>query len=1365
MGPFSPGRVQTAGTAALDTVAGRYRLEQHLATGGIGEVYRAVDESTGRRIALKRLLKQYVKVHRVWMLFEREYYTLAQLKHPRIIEVYEYGVDEQGPYYTMELLEGRDLRELMPAPFRRACFYLRDIASSLALLHTRRLLHRDVSPRNVRCDAQGRCKLLDFGTMASFGVVGEVVGTPPYIPPETLHGLPLDHRSDLYSLGALAYRILTQRHAYPARRMDDLPKMWKTAPGRPSNFVPEIPAALDELVMSLLSHDPLARPSGAAEVIERLNNIAGLEPEETTETVRSYLLSSAMVGRDRDVDHLRDRLIRAKQGRGSSTAVEGPAGIGKTRLLSEISLQAQLVGATVVRAEAAVNRTTYGVARGLARALLRAAPKEALQAAQPYAPVLGQLFPELDLGTTHMAPLPEDRAERRARIQSALLSWFVQYSTNRVLVVQVDDLHRADESSVSFLAALAHEAPSHPLLVVATLRRGEGVSAPEAVKTFLGTAGRVRLQRLREKETLQLVQSLFGDVPNADRLARWMRELSGGNPLQCIDLAHHLVDSGAVRYLEGIWVLPAELSLARLPATLADAMDARVMALDPHARALAETLSVHRGALSLELSLAAAEEKDVGRAYAMLGELVAAGVLVSSGDGYRFGQEALREAFLRGLSTERRRALHRSLGEAMLGAGGDKAEDAIEAGWHLLQGGELSRGADLLARSARGLAIQGDALAAAIPAMEAALRVYEKQGRSPAEILRLRSLLVSLGWFVDRSLADRYGEETIQSLYYYSGMAAAVRLRPWMGPRLALILGMVGAMLRRVFTVGRRRGPRVGKALIYFIRCVTSLIGVRTIMVDARNVVILARLADPLAGFGPKHSGQAIHLFCKCLALYMLGRESDSDQLAQKAIALLGDPTACREMDPETRQALLTGMWLQRGLNECVADDSRALQVAGEIERLGSKIGDAAAHQIRMIYHLVRGEIEQTREHREKLEMHAMQGGTTWQVELFSAIHEGLISGFHRDIVGVKRTVESLLRITKDIPSLSPHLQMTKALQLYHRGEYREAGEIAEQLMGYMKPRQYMLWQMPYVIRAMAFIRLGHYDRARQLCQQALQQVQPADRRYTTLYNNLDRVLALAEAGDGDIGSAMRRLDDLIGGLSRYGNPATLFLLHEARARVALMAGDQQAFEQDVKQMRRWAQASGNPAFLSHCERFADQGSRAGESVEVAPVLDEGEEVVTVISAPRAEEIVRNVMQECQELHERAQRALHMIIEQARGTAGFLFLVEPGGLMLASRVGARRPPDGLAERVADFIARGGIEEEDTTPSEMRLSTETTYGDPSTEAGRTKGAYRLHALTAWRGGRQTPIGAVALAVTEEPLKQVQSELIQAIAAYL
>jgi serine/threonine protein kinase len=155
----------------------------------MGEVFAAVDQSTGARIALKRMLvpeSKHAKQRSPVVNFMREYHALTELRHPRIIAVYDYGVDRARPYYTMELLDGHDLRELSPVPFREACGYLRDVASSLALLHARRLLHRDISPRNVRRTSDGRCKLLDFGAMVPFGVPPNLTGTPSFIAPEAL---------------------------------------------------------------------------------------------------------------------------------------------------------------------------------------------------------------------------------------------------------------------------------------------------------------------------------------------------------------------------------------------------------------------------------------------------------------------------------------------------------------------------------------------------------------------------------------------------------------------------------------------------------------------------------------------------------------------------------------------------------------------------------------------------------------------------------------------------------------------------------------------------------------------------------------------------------------------------------------------------------------------------------------------------------------------------------------------------------------------------------------------------------------------------------------------------------------------------
>src|SRR5262249_52509919 len=157
-----------------------YQVIELLGRGGMGEVVRVLDTVEGREVALKRLIveggdRDLTAVE----LFEREFHTLSELSHPRIIEVYDYGVSETGAYYTMELLTGSDLRSMRQVHWTLACALLRDIASSLAIIHSRRLIHADLSPRNVRCTADGRAKLLDFGAMMPMGPPRHLAGTPP----------------------------------------------------------------------------------------------------------------------------------------------------------------------------------------------------------------------------------------------------------------------------------------------------------------------------------------------------------------------------------------------------------------------------------------------------------------------------------------------------------------------------------------------------------------------------------------------------------------------------------------------------------------------------------------------------------------------------------------------------------------------------------------------------------------------------------------------------------------------------------------------------------------------------------------------------------------------------------------------------------------------------------------------------------------------------------------------------------------------------------------------------------------------------------------------------------------------------------
>src|ERR1700712_5085696 len=250
----TPEAPTTLQDSSVPLIGGRYRIESRLAEGGMGCVYRVRDERTGSELALKRLLKGDNKQHVA--LFEREYRTLVGIEHPRIIRAFDYGVDDEGPYYTMELAGGQDLHKLAPLPVHTALTYLRDIATCLGLLHTRRLLHRDITPHNVRVLDNGECKLIDFGALTSFGIPELIVGTPPCIPPEALKRVPIDQRADIFSFGAMLYWSLTRKHAYPARTISELTVVWRTRPPAPSSLVPGISKQLDAFVLRRLHIDP-----------------------------------------------------------------------------------------------------------------------------------------------------------------------------------------------------------------------------------------------------------------------------------------------------------------------------------------------------------------------------------------------------------------------------------------------------------------------------------------------------------------------------------------------------------------------------------------------------------------------------------------------------------------------------------------------------------------------------------------------------------------------------------------------------------------------------------------------------------------------------------------------------------------------------------------------------------------------------------------------------------------------------------------------------------------------------------------------------------------------------------------------------
>ena len=1315
-----------------ELVAGRYQLTERLARGGMGEVFAAHDRSSGKTVALKRLLPAALRQRGLVVHFMREYHALSELRHPRIIDVYDYGVENNIPYYTMELLDGQDLRDLSPLPYREACLYLRDVASSLALLHARRLLHRDVSPRNVRRTSDGHCKLLDFGAMIAFGVPPNVTGTPPCIPPEALQGAALDQRTDLYSLGALAFCVLTGRHCYEVAQLDELPAAWANPAARPKHLVRDIPIELDELVMSLLNLDPMKRPKSAAEVIDWLSAIGQLPADDAAAVARSFFTSSQLCGRAQERSALTRGLRQTMQGRGCAVAVEGLTGVGKSRMLAEVVLIAQTCGLTAVRAVARRQRgANYGLARDLVAALQHIAPLEAEKAGAKNIPWPGSLDAHSEV---RVRSRPADAGELRARLQETLSQLFCQVARTRPLLLTVDDLHHADEFSASLIAALAHETHSLPLMIMVAQPdvRGDQETGSPAGRPFqAGTT--LRLADLDREQSSELVQSMFGQVPNLERLADWMFRIAHGNPKLTVALADHLMKRGIVRYADGIWVVPSDEIQEAVPRDMVEALTLRLRTLGQSAMALAELLSVRRGGSTAELCLAVAQDS-ADEVFDALDELVQEGVLDSAGDEYVFAQDVLRETLQRELSPVRSRALHRRWADVLLAEPDPSLALQLEAGWHLVHTDDEAAGADLLARVGPELVDQGVAMATAIPAIERALSVYEALGKPLAIRLRLRSTLVLASYLFDYRLAARYGDATLNVLYEVSGLALAARLSRFVGARVALPLSMLWTGARRLWTPADRRAPRVSVALQYFVRTAMGLIGVRSVALDAPGTAAVLSKVAPLAGSPRLTSGRTIYLACRAFALQMVGREGELDSALRTALRTLRAGRK-RDMSEVEYQSLLVGLLTCDGINECYRERSQALARADLLESIGTRLAHAAAHRIRMLFHLRSGDAERAEHFRRLIDLHGIQGGTTWQVEWFAVAVEGMAASTWTDLVMLRRSLDRLELLAREVPSLGPMRDGMRIAYHFRRGEFARAAELGEAYLARYAPQTVAGWAGSYAVVAMSLVEIGKAQHAREICERALSVVSEQDRAYFVFYAPLEVAYATALAVLGERERADAILQQRVDRLRAAGEHVSLVTMHQHQAKIARLISDRPALMGALQAMRAAALASGFPTVILLADRVAELRARQRSS-PIPPAQNEPVELGPA-EYEREETALTTFLRGCESPGVRSQQALAMLAQCVASDEAYLFTYATEELALVAAVGGREAPSQLIARINELLRT----ERDNPVSSVELDA------PEHSKGTRNVRFRVILLASQRS-RDPWVGAAAVRETDE-----------------
>src|SRR3989454_8075379 len=283
-------------TIDTGTRLGRYEIRAQIGEGGMGEVYRARDTQLGRDVAVKVLPSTYSVDEQRLSRFEQEASAASALNHPNILIVHDIGSHEGSPYVVSELLEGETLRKRIsraPLAQRRAIGYALGIVHGLAAAHEKGIVHRDLKPDNIFITKDWRVKILDFGIAKLTQAEGSqsqtdiptrrvdtdpgvVMGTVGYMSPEQVRGQKVDHRSDIFSFGAILYEILSGRRAFHRESTaDTISAILKEHPPELSETNQRIAPALERLVNHCLEKNPEERFHSASDLAFELEALSG----------------------------------------------------------------------------------------------------------------------------------------------------------------------------------------------------------------------------------------------------------------------------------------------------------------------------------------------------------------------------------------------------------------------------------------------------------------------------------------------------------------------------------------------------------------------------------------------------------------------------------------------------------------------------------------------------------------------------------------------------------------------------------------------------------------------------------------------------------------------------------------------------------------------------------------------------------------------------------------------------------------------------------------------------------------------------------------------------------------------------------
>ena len=670
--------------------SGRYLVRRVLGQGGQKKVYLARDERLDRDVVIALIKTDDLSADSVPRLI-REAQAMARLgSHPNIVTVYDIGDENGRPFIVSQYVESGSVSDLLKnaelhrLPADQVIKIASQICQALVHCHGQGIIHRDLKPGNIWLTHDGTAKLGDFGLAQSadfsrITLEGALVGTVVYMPPEIMLGHQAEPRSDLYSLGVLLYEAVTGRPPFLGDQfVAIISQHINSPPVAPSWHNPDVPRALEALILRLLSKSPDERPANAAEVAKTLASIGSSAADAADRAVPhdakslSRLAGGVYIGREHETKELRVALNESIAGQGHLFMLVGEPGSGKTRMTEQLATYARLCNSLPLlgRCYEGEGAPAFWPWVQIIRSYTEEEelkPENLLSIMGPGAADIAQVVSDIKERLPELpAPPTLEPEQARFRLFDSVTTFLKNASKRKPLVIILDDLHWADKPSLLLLQFLARELKDASILVVGTYRdielgRQHPLSQTLGELSRQGLSARILLRGLTEQDVARFIEMTAGIKPN-EKLVKTVYLQTEGNPFFLNEIVRLLVVEGQLERPQ-----VSSSSAVRIPEGVREVIGRRLDRLSDECNRILTIASV----IGREFGLEALEplcDVPADRVLELMDEAMAARViseLPRAVGQYSFVHALIRETLYDEISTARRVRLHRRIGETI----------------------------------------------------------------------------------------------------------------------------------------------------------------------------------------------------------------------------------------------------------------------------------------------------------------------------------------------------------------------------------------------------------------------------------------------------------------------------------------------------------------------------------------------------------------------------------------------------------------------------------------------------------------------------------------------------------------------------